>query len=82
MNKNKIEKNFDESGDELFGSLYNDDGVMIVTDREEPDTVFTHVIVNKISFSFQIPKKDFLRLTRGMNYAIRAIKIEKPGDGK
>ena len=82
MNKNKIEKNFDEAGDKLFNSLYNDDEVMIVTDREEPDTIFTHLIVNKISFSFQIPKKDFLRLTRAMNYAIRAIKIENPGDIK
>lgn len=81
MNKqNKID--VDQLGDEYFNPLYLDDGVMIMIDRKEPDAIFTQMIVNEMSFSFDIPKRDFLRLTRAMNYAIKAIKIEKLGRHK
>lgn len=77
MKNKKIEDNFDESGDKLFNTLYRDDGVFIFLDREESTSIYTQLIINEISFSFDIPKRDFLRLTRAMNYAIRAIKIER-----
>ena len=82
MKENKIRENFDENGDKLFNTLYRDDGVFIFLDREEHYSIYTQMIVNDISFSFDIPKRDFLRLTRAMNYAIRAIKIEGLKDHK
>ena len=82
MKENKIRENFDENGDKLFNTLYRDDGVFIFLDREEHYSIYTQMIVNDVSFSFDIPKRDFLRLTRAMNYAIRAIKIEGLRDHK
>jgi hypothetical protein len=78
--KNKM--NIDDFEDNHFNPLYLDNGVMIMVDKKEPDDVFTQMIVNGMAFSFDIPKTDFLRLTQAMNYAIRAIKIEKLGRHK
>jgi len=77
MKDDNIRKDFDESGDKLFNSLYCDEGVFIFLDREDAKSIYTQMEVNNVSFSFDIPKKDFLRLTRAMNYAIRALKIER-----
>jgi diadenosine tetraphosphate (Ap4A) HIT family hydrolase len=82
MKENKIRENFDENCDKLFNTLYRDDGVCIFLDREEHYSIYTQMIVNDVAFSFDIPQRDFLRLTRAMNYAIRAIKIEGLRDHK
>jgi len=82
MNEDKSKKDFDECGDELYDSLFSDECVFIFMDRKEPDSIYTQMVVNKISFAFDIPKKDFFKLARGMNYALRALKIEKAGDYK
>jgi len=82
MNEDKSRKDFDEYGDELFNSLYRDEGVFIFLDRKEPDSIYTQMLVNKIGFSFDIPHKDFFRLTRAMNFALRALKTERMGNYK
>jgi len=82
MKEDKIRKDFDDSGDKLFNTLYRDEGVFIFLDREDDESIYTQMAINDISFNFDIPKRDFLRLTRAMNYAIRAIKIEGLRDHK
>ena len=82
MKEGNIKKDFDESGDKLFNPLYNDEGVFIFLDREDPNSIFTQMIINEISFSFDIPKKEFFRLTRAMNYSLRALKIQRMGNYK
>ncbi len=82
MKEDEIRKNFDESGDKLFDTLYRDESVFIFLDREVHNSIYTQIEVNDVSFSFDIPQRDFLRLTRAMNYAIRAIKIEGLRDHK
>ena len=82
MKEDKIKKDFDDSGDKLFNTLYLDEGVFIFLDRKDDKSIYTQMAVNDVSFSFDIPKRDFLRLTRAMNYAIRAIKIEGLRDHK
>ncbi len=82
MKEDKIRKDFDDSGDKLFNTLYRDEGVFSVLDREDDESIYTQMAINDISFNFDIPKRDFLRLTRAMNYAIRAIKIEGLRDHK
>jgi len=57
-------------------------GVFIFLDRKEPDSIYTQILVNKIGFSFDIPHKDFFRLTRAMNFALRALKTERMGNYK
>ena len=73
MNEDKSKKDFDECGDELYDSLFSDERVFIFQDRKEPDSIYTQMEVNKISFAFDISKKDFFRLARAMNYALRAL---------
>jgi len=65
--------------DEIFNPLYRDEGIFIFSDRKESESISTQIFVNSVSFGFDIPKIDFLRLARAMNYAIRAIKIDKMG---
>ena len=78
--KNKI--NPEDLDDKYFNPLYRDESVFIFLDREEPDSIFTQMIINEMSFSFDIPKRNFLRLTRAMNYSIRALKIDNHGRHK
>jgi len=82
MKEDEIRKNFDESGDKLFDTLYRDENVFIFLDREVHNSIYTQIEVNDVSFSFDIPQRDFLRLAQAMNYAIRAIKIEGLRDYK
>ena len=82
MNEDKSKKDFDECGDELYNSLYRDEGVFIFLDRKGSDSIYKQVQVNEISFSFDIPKNEFFRLTRAMNFALRALKIEGMGNYK
>jgi len=65
--------------DKNFNPLYRGNGVFIFTSIDEPDSVFTQLEVNDIGFCFDIPKRDFFRLTKAMNYAIKASKIYHQG---